>query len=249
MLGHDGRDPQGHVTGGVVGRTQRHHAAQADLLERVDRAEAGVGSGVHVAELVVDGGDAAGEELDGLHPGAGTGHVPVEVQRGGDDDRRRPLEQGEGLTHSRDQPLGEVGVGVDQARGDDAVGVSDHDGRGVGGAQVGPRTDGGDQIVHDEHGAVADVALRSHRQDVAGPDEGGRGHVRRLLRRPTGPRTGPRSPSRRPRRPAATSATSGRPAGPLRRAVASPPRAGRRSAVSSPRRSGGRPRPRAECHL
>ena len=62
------------IAGRVVGRAEGHDAAQPDLLEPVDHAEAHVVAQVHVPEHVVDRRDARVEHLDALEQRAGVGH-------------------------------------------------------------------------------------------------------------------------------------------------------------------------------
>ena len=62
--------------------------------------------------------------------------VAGDPQAGGVDHPLEPFPEHRGLAHARDQALGQMGVGIDEAGQDDAVAVADQLGAGIGGDQL-----------------------------------------------------------------------------------------------------------------
>jgi hypothetical protein len=149
---------------------------QAELLQPVDGAQAGLGAQVGVAEHVVDAGGPGQQQLGALELGPDPGHLPGQVATGRSHQPLAPLEQGQVLAHAAEQRLRQVGVGVGQPGQDHPAVVADHLGVGEAGRHLGERPGGQDLAVGEGDRSVSKVPGRPHRQHIAAADDGGSVH-------------------------------------------------------------------------
>jgi hypothetical protein len=133
-----------------------------------------------VAEHVVDAGDPGQQQLGALQHGPGHGHLPAQVAADRGHDLGQPLQQGQLLAHARDQPLREVGVGVDQPGQHHPVVVADHLGAGEAGPDLGGRAGRQHLAAGEGDRAVLEVAGRPHGQQVPGTNHNDLVHQRLL---------------------------------------------------------------------
>ena len=113
----------------VVGRGEvvehlPHHRPDAGLRRGLSHR---VGKQIHVAE----GGGAGEQHLGHRQPGAPIDKIAVDPAFGGEDISIQPFFQGQVVGQAAEQGHGGMGMGVDEAREDQALGVIQHPGRGV----------------------------------------------------------------------------------------------------------------------